>query len=92
MKKQKKSKIPKFRSEKEEAEFWDTHSSTEFLDEFKPAHLDFSKAKRLVSMRLDDKQIEELKKVAAKKGIGYLTMVRMWITERLEQESRKKAA
>lgn len=26
-------KIPKFRSEEEEAEFWDTHDTTEFWDE-----------------------------------------------------------
>ena len=34
MKKQ--SKIPTFTTDQEEAEFWDTHSVTDFLDELKP--------------------------------------------------------
>ncbi len=93
MKKPKKSRIPKFKSYEEEANFWDIHSSTEFLDDLKPAHLDFSKcSKKLVSMRLPDRQIEVLKKIAARKGIGYLTMIRLWVSERLSDESRKKAA
>ena len=93
MKKSKKSKIPIFRSYEEEAKFWDTHNSTEFLDELKPAHMDFSKCtKKLVSMRLPDKQIEALKKIAAKRGIGYLTMIRMWVTDRLREETGRKAA
>ena len=28
-------KLPKFKNEKEEALFWDTHDSTEYLDSFK---------------------------------------------------------
>jgi len=28
------SKIPKFKSEEEEAKFWDTHDLTNYLDEF----------------------------------------------------------
>jgi len=31
----KQKRIPKFRSEKEEAKFWDTHDSTDFLSELK---------------------------------------------------------
>ena len=89
----KKSRIPKFKSEKEEAEFWDTHDSTQFLDELKPAQLDFSQcSKKLVSMRLPDEQIKVLKKIAAKRGIGYLTMIRMWVTERMARESGRRAA
>lgn len=31
------SEIPEFESIQEEAEFWDTHDTTEFLDEFEEA-------------------------------------------------------
>ena len=88
------AEIPKFQSEKEEAEFWDTHDSTEFLDELKPAHLDFSQCpKKPVSLRLSEKKIEALKKTASRRGIGYLTMmIRLWIAERLLREPHRKAA
>ena len=32
------SKIPKFKTEEEEARFWDTHDSTQFLDQMKEVH------------------------------------------------------
>ena len=93
MKKIKKSKIPEFKTYKEEAEFWYTHDSTQFLDEFEEVHdMDFSGLKQLVSIRIPEKQIKSLKKVASHYGIGYLTMTRMWITERLREELKKKAA
>lgn len=85
----KKSKIPKFKSYGEEAKFWDTHDTTEFLNELKPAHVEFIKPKkRLISVRMDDNLIRSLKEVAATKDIGYLTLIRMWIAERLSKEHR----
>lgn len=40
MSKTKKSKrIPKFKSEEEEVEFWDTHSTADYWDQFKPVKL-----------------------------------------------------
>jgi len=39
--------------------------------------------KKLVSLRLDEKTINELKKIADRKGIGYLQLVRMWVLENL---------
>ena len=84
----KKSKIPKFKSYEEEAKFWDTHDTTEFLDELKEVHnIKFPKPrKRLISVRMDDGLIKSLKAVAASKDIGYLTLIRMWIAERLSKE------
>lgn len=86
----KKSRIPKFKSEEEEANFWDTHDTTEFLDELKEVHnIKFIKPrKRLISVRMDETQIKPLKEIAAAKGIGYLTLIRMWIAERLSRERR----
>jgi predicted DNA binding CopG/RHH family protein len=82
--------IPKFKNEDEEAKFWDTHSVTDYLHELKEVHnVKFPKPrKRLVSMRLDYNQINSLKQVAASKGIGYLTLIRLWIYERLSKERR----
>lgn len=89
MRETKKSRLPKFKSLEEEARFWDTHESTEFLEGFRPAKLGFPKPRRrLVSMRLPESEITALKRVAARKGLGYLTLTRMWVTERLFRELR----
>lgn len=86
----KKFKIPKFKSYEEEAKFWDTHDTTGFLDELKEVHnIKFPKPrKRLISVRVDEPMIRSLKAVASSKGIGYLTLIRMWLMERLSKEGR----
>ncbi len=79
-------KIPKFKSEKEEADFWETHDSTDYLSETKEVKVKFTRPhKKLVSLRLDEKTIKELKKTANSKGIGYLQLIRMWVLERLKK-------
>jgi predicted DNA binding CopG/RHH family protein len=81
-------KIPNFATEEEEVKFWDKHSLDEFDEELKLAEdVKFVKTrKKLVSVRLDSQQIDLLKKIATEKSIGYLTLIRMWITEKLKEE------
>ncbi len=82
-----KNKIPKFRSLEEERRFWDTHSATEFLDVLRPVNIKFVRPKKkLVSLRLDTPHLACLKEIAAARGLGYLTLMRMWILDRLSRE------
>ncbi len=83
------SKLPHFESEQEEAEFWATHDSTEYAEDFAPTDVSFVDArprKTQISLRLDRESITALKRVAERKGVGYQTLIRMWVMERLEQE------
>lgn len=83
-------KIPKFKTEKEEADFWAKHDSSDYLNETKEVTVKFIRPKKkLVSLRLNEKTIEELKKIAENKGIGYLQLIRMWVLENL---NKNKAA
>lgn len=81
-------KIPVFRSEAEEATFWSTHDSTEYLKETKEVKgVTFARSKKkLVSLRLDEKTVAQLKRVAEHKGIGYLPLLRLWVMEKLHEE------
>jgi len=84
------SKIPKFASEQEEADFWDTHSVTDYLDELTPVDVtivDARPRKEQISLRLDRETITRLKALARQRGIGYQTLIRMWVMERLSQEA-----
>ena len=84
-----KSKIPRFKSLEEERKFWDTHSITEFMNELKPVKVEFVRPKKkLISLRLDTSQIESLKEIASHKGLGYLSLIRYWLAERLSKEHR----
>jgi predicted DNA binding CopG/RHH family protein len=83
-------KIPQFKTEQEEAEFWDSHDSTDFLDETEAVHVTFVDARpsmKQISLRLEPSVIDQLKSLATVKGIGYQTMIRMWVMERLGQET-----
>ena len=83
-------KIPKFKTEKEEADFWATHDSADYFVGTKEVNMKFLRPKKkLVSLRLDEKTIKDLKKIADGKGIGYLQLVRMWVLENL---TKSKAA
>ena len=47
-----------------------------------PEGLSFRK-ERVLTLRLDEPTIAELKEVAVKKGLGMSTLVRMWVREKL---------
>jgi predicted DNA binding CopG/RHH family protein len=81
------SRIPEFASIEEEAKFWDTHSTADYEDEFKPVRVRFGK--RLssgVTIRLDPDTLERLRAIAQEQGIGPTTLIRMWVLERLKDK------
>ena len=84
--------FPHFKNEEEEREFWKTHSVTEFLDDMEDVTDEIivtRPKKRLLSFRIDDEVIERLQKLAQRKGIGYQTLMRVWVIELLEEEERR---
>lgn len=83
-----KSKIPRFETYEEEAEFWDTHDTTEFEDEFEPVEAAFAQSlvRRGLTVSLDTQTIELLQRVAREKKTEPATLVRIWILDRLRAE------
>lgn len=78
------SKIPEFKTIEEEANFWDTHSFSEFWDELKPVKVKV--AKNLsdgITVRFDGRALDEIRTRAAKKGLGPTQLIRMWVMEQL---------
>jgi len=81
-------RIPDFKSDEEAAEFWDTHDFTEYEHDTEPVEVSFPRPKlKQVCLRLHPSHIERLKQIAAEKGIGYQTLLRMWVAERVRQET-----
>jgi hypothetical protein len=80
--------MPDFTSREEEAAFWDTHDVTDYLDELRPVRVTpMPGLSRGMTVRLDPEDRAALGKLAAARGIGPSTLVRMWIKERLREEA-----
>jgi predicted DNA binding CopG/RHH family protein len=94
--------LPRFRSEKEAADYFQTHSAAGVwnqLPEAKPAKASKAleksirerhmAAKSPISIRLGPEQIAAAKKIAAAKSVGYQTQLRMWIAEGIKREAKR---
>ena len=87
-----KKRIPKFKDENEEREFWATHDSTEYIDWSKAKKATLSNLKpslKTISIRLPEIMIEELKLLANKRDIPYQSLMKMFLAERVEKELHK---
>jgi len=88
-----KKKIPKFASEDEERKFWATADSTEYVDWKKAERVVLPNLKpslKTISLRLPEFMIEELKLLANKRDITYQSLLKMFLSERIEQELKSE--
>ena len=72
-------KLPKFKSEKEEREFWVTHDSTEYVDWSKAENWQFPNLKltsKPITIRLPQTLIDRLKIKAHKMDIPYQSLIK----------------
>lgn len=87
-----KKQIPEFRSEEHERKFWATHDSTEFID-WKIAQRrklpNLKPTLRTISLRLPASMIADLKILANKRDVPYQSLLKVFLSERLEQERRR---
>jgi len=83
--------IPTFRTEAEEAEWWDSHP--EVATEIMKRAIKSGKARRTVllktvTMRLPVPDIKTAQDLAQQKGLPYQTYIKMLLHEALEKERR----
>ncbi len=89
----KKKRVPHFKNSEEAANFWDTHSLTDYIHEFEEVDEVFVLSpalakrirerakKRLVSIRLAEWEIQKSKQVAKQRKMPYHALIRQWIDE-----------
>ncbi|APF19184.1 BrnA antitoxin family protein [Caldithrix abyssi] len=85
----KKKKIPKFKDEDKEREFWAAHDSTDYIDWNNGEELIMPNLKpslKTISLRVPQSLIDELKFLANKKDIPYQSLLKMFLVERVEKE------
>jgi predicted DNA binding CopG/RHH family protein len=84
-----KTKIPKFKSEREERAFWAKRDSIGIIDWSKAKRAKFPDLKpstRTISLRLPQMLIDELKILANKRDIPYQSLLKSFLSERVREE------
>jgi predicted DNA binding CopG/RHH family protein len=97
-----KSPLPRFQSDREAAEYFETHSVARVWDQLpeapqaKPSPAlakkirdRHARAKSPISIRLAPEQIVAAKRVAAAKSVGDQTQLRTWIAEGMRREGKR---
>jgi len=90
-----KKKIPEFRSEEEEFDFWSKADSTEYVDWSKADRTRLPNLKptlRTISIRLPVSMVEDLKVLAHRRDVPYQSLLKMYLADRIEQERKRKRA
>ena len=81
--------IPKFKNEDEEREFWVKADVSEYFDYSKPVNMDLSDLKpstESISLRLPSYLLARIKEIANKKDVPYQSLMKIFISERINQE------
>nr|WP_298416017.1 BrnA antitoxin family protein [uncultured Halomonas sp.] len=77
-------KMPEFKTEVEEREFWETHDSTDYLDwsQAKPASLPKLKpSTKTISLRLPETLLDRIKIEANKRDMLYQSLIKAWLAD-----------
>lgn len=83
--------ILKFKNEEEERKFWKDADTEDFFDLSEPIKLDMSNLKpstKSITLRMPEALIEKFKLLAKKKDVPYQSLIKIYLSERLEKELR----
>jgi predicted DNA binding CopG/RHH family protein len=84
-------KIPEFKSEAEEREFWESHDSSDYLDWGKAQPASFPNLKlstKTISLRLPQGLLDRIKIEANKRDMPYQSLIKAWLSEDVETHRR----
>lgn len=82
-------KIPKFKTEAEERDFWVNADSSDYIDWSRAKRVLLPNIKpslRTISLRLPELMLEELKLIANKRDVPYQSLIKIFLSERLSKE------
>jgi predicted DNA binding CopG/RHH family protein len=88
----KNKKIPKFKNENREREFWSKHDSTDYVDWKKAKRVTLATLKpsvKTISIRLPESMLEELKLLANKRDVPYQSLMKIFLAEKIKEEMRE---
>ena len=87
----KKKRLPKFKSEDQERDFWATEDSTDYIDWDSARRIilpSLKPSQKIISLRLPAMMLAELKRLANKRDVPYQSLLKVFLAERLDEELR----
>lgn len=81
--------IPRFTSEQDEARYWQAHRLDVSLIRASVVPADEGESTS-ITLRMDPRMLARLKRVARSRYLNYQSMIKQWLSERLEQELRTR--
>ena len=87
-------RIPKFSSEKEEREFWESNDTTEYFDWSKAELVEFPNLQpstKTISIRLPENLLDRIRMQANKLDVPYQSLMKVWLAEKAEEVSARRS-
>jgi hypothetical protein len=82
--------VPLFDSEEAEADFWAEHKPDLRLLESSLAGSAESAESVTMTLRIDPRMLARIKRLARSRYLNYQSMIKQWLSERMEQELRER--
>ena len=87
-------KLPEFKNEDEEREFWASHELTDYFDVNKavinPVFPKLKPSTKTITIRVSESLLNSLKRLANKKDVPYQSLVKIFLDEKVNEESKVK--
>lgn len=77
--------IPEFDEESEEADFWRAHTLEARLMNT-AVHKQSVRESTTITLRFDPRMLARIKRIARSRYLNYQSMIKQWLSERLEDE------
>lgn len=77
-----------FQSLEEAGEFWDTHSSADYEEYMQAADFEVDLKRRSTEVRVSDKLMRDVRKIARRQGVATETLVNLWLQEKVAAKVR----
>ena len=78
--------ISPFKTMEEEANFWDSHSMVDKIDQGTVVGFHQANKTDTITIRFQPEHLQVLREEAFQKGVGPTTLARMWILEKMKEE------
>ena len=86
------AKIPQFKSDRETARFWDTHSLADFDDQTHEVEMTFDPSARRSVVGIETELMAEIRRIAKERQVSTQTLVNVWLRQRVDQMTSQPAA
>lgn len=84
-------KVPEFKSEKDEREFWEAHDSSDYLNWSEAESLSLPNLKpstKTISLRLPEGLLDSIKVEANKRDMPYQSLIKAWLAEDVKESQQ----